>query len=763
MTVGRQPGRRLGKFVWLLLMGVFASLHTIAAFAETADVKCANCHAEQVKDWQQSHHFHAMEPATPQTALGNFDNQSLSYQGKKATFTRRGEQLFIAMPGLDGKMQTLAVAYTFGYEPLQQYMFDAGKGKYQFFPFAWDSRPQDDGGQRWFVLHPEQTPSDEFHWSNMGQNWNQMCADCHSTDYRKGFDLESQSYHSTYSAVNVSCAACHGSAEQHLKWAEGDKSIADKGYSTYIGSKTPLFRENDQGLMQAIGEIKPSRQVQVCASCHSRRSALSDSQAPDDYHNTFQPALITAELYHADGQIWDEDYVWGSFLQSKMHEAGVTCTNCHNPHSGQLKLPGNQVCTQCHTQNIYENKKHHGHVLGTSGSACVDCHMPATTYMQIDPRRDHSFKVPRPDLTQSLDVPNACNGCHTDKTAQWSETQIRQWHPDSQYLGSEHFATAFRKGDTVAADAGQELTKIAQDPRYPDIIRASALHRMAATPGQNAVVAIVRAVRDEDPLKRQGAIEAASAYPAPDKWRMLNELLDDPHLPIRTQAARSLARMLVQPSETALNKADSARLRKALDEYRDVQAYQADRGFAHTNLGNLEQELGRSRNAEKHYRKAIEIEPIFMPAYVNLADLYRIRQDEAQVQKVLEQALAINAEAPAVHYALAMSYIRRGDKPSALPALKAAASGPEASANFVYTYGLLLQDRGRIPDAIVQLQKAYELEPGNPDMSYTLSQLYASNNQYDRALFYAQKLNALVPGNQQIQQMVRQLQQQQKD
>ncbi len=725
--------------------------------------ECASCHQQQVKDWQSSHHFHAMEPATPNRALGNFDNQSLAYLEQTATFTQRDNTLFITMPGLDGKQQTFPVAYTFGYEPLQQYMFDAGKGKFQFFPFAWDSRPKEQGGQRWFVLHPEQTPSDEFHWSNMGQNWNQMCADCHSTDFRKGFDVATQSYNSIYSAVNVSCAACHGSAENHLKWAAGDESIANKGYSSYIGTKTPMFRENDQGLMQAIAEIKPSQQVQVCASCHSRRAAFSDSKAPDDYHHTYQPALITEGLYHADGQIWDEDYVWGSFTQSKMYEAGVTCTNCHNPHSGQLKLPGNQVCTQCHTQATYDDRSHHGHPAGAVGSACVDCHMPSTTYMQIDPRRDHSFKVPRPDLSQSLKIPNACNSCHEDKTAKWAEEQIRQWHPDSTRMGSEHFATAFHKGDTGASDAGQELTKIAQDSRYPDIIRASALYRMAQTPGRNAVVAIARSVRDKDPLKRQAAITAAANYPDPDKWRMLSPLLNDEHLPIRAEAARALARMLVQPPETALNDSDKARLKKALEEYREVQAYQSDRGFSHTNLGNLEHELGRAKSAENHYRKAIEIEPIFMPAYVNLADVYRLRQNETKAQEVLKQALAVNGNASTVRYALAMSYIRQGEKQKALPELQAAASASDTSANFIYTYGLLLQDMGRISDAVMQMQKAYQLQPGNPDISYTMSGLYAQLKQYDRALFYAKKLNSLVPGNPQIQQMVRELEQYQKD
>ena len=727
------------------------------------DSSCVNCHEQAVKDWQKSHHYHAMGEATAATVQGSFNDQSIGYQGQQARFYRDGKQLFIEMPNLAGKLTPYPVLYFFGYEPLQQYIFEMAPGKLQFFPFAWDTRAQSEGGQRWFVLHPEQQPHDEFHWSQMGQNWNQMCADCHSTNFVKGFDLPSKTYQSSYDAINVSCAACHGSAEQHLKWAKGDKDIAAKGYPHYIGAKTPLFREDDKGIMQSIAAIKPSKQIEVCASCHSRRSQTRDRGAPHEFFKHYNPSLLTPELYHVDGQIFEEDYVWGSFLQSKMYAAGVTCSNCHNPHSGELKLPKNKTCTQCHSSETFDTTAHHGHKQNTTGSYCVDCHMPATVYMQVDARRDHSFKVPRPDLTRQTGAPNACTGCHQDQSPKWAEQHIKTWHPDSNRLGAEHFAHAFYAADTQEPNADAKLTRIAQNVSYPDIVRASAIARLAQTPGQNAVVAIVRAVRDEDPIKRQAAITASAAYPVTNRWRMLNGLLDDAHQPIRIEAARTLTGMLTQPPESALSEADEKRLKAVLDEYREVQSYQADRGYSHTNLGNLAQELGMIKNAENHYRTAIDVEPVFIPAYINLADIYRVRGDEAQVQSILKQALAIDAEASSAHYAFAMSLVRQGKKDQAISYLHDAATFGANNANFIYTYALLLQDRQRHQDALLQLRRAYELTPNNPDISYSMSQLYLGAKQFDEALFYAKKLAELVPGNAQIEQMIDQIQQMKAD
>lgn len=742
------------KFIKSLLVVTLVSIPLYSS----AEPECSSCHENETAQWDKSHHAKAMNIADKKNTLGNFDNKTLEHDKNTVTFKNNDSGYFIAMPDEKGELKDVRVEYVFGFFPLQQYMFSTGNGKVQFFPYAWDSREKSDGGQRWFVLHPEQKPHHEFHYTQMGQNWNHMCADCHSSDFEKRFNFEDKSYDSKSSAINVGCASCHGDSTQHLAWAKGDESIKNKGYDTYIGAKTPLFQKQADGSMQPVTKLKQSQQVQTCATCHARRSQLADRDGPHSFHDTFEPALITPELYHVDGQVWDENYVWGSFLQSKMHAQGVTCSNCHNPHSGELKFEGNQTCTQCHTSDEYDTPDHHGHKIDTAGSQCVDCHMPATTYMQVDPRRDHSFRVPRPDLSDKTGAPNACIGCHEDNTNNWATNAILKWHPESKYMGSEHFSQAFHAADRGLPNASQMLTKIAQNKDMPDIIRASALARMENYPDQNTVVAIVRSVRDNEPLKRQGAISAASNFAIADRYRMLKPLLSDEHMPIRAAAARELAPILMEPFPNNLKGEERKTLETALDEYRQGQMYQADRGFSHTNLGNLALTLGEPKAAEKHFKTAIDIEPIFIPAYVNLADLYRQQKDEASAQQVLKQGLAINDESASLHYALAMSLIRGGDKQGALSHLEISANSPDTSSNYIYTYALLLQDLGQTDKALSSLEKAFKMTPNNPDISYTLSQLYTAKKQYAKALQFARHLNSLVPGNQQIEQMVEQLQ-----
>lgn len=447
--------------------------------------------------------------------------------------------------------------------------------------------------------------------------------------------------------------------------------------------------------MQSTKSLKSSEQTNVCATCHSRRNQTSDRTAPHKFLTEFQPALIIPELYHVDGQVWDEDYVWGSFEQSKMYTAGVTCSNCHNPHSGKLKLPGNQTCTQCHTAQVFDTPDHHGHKVATTGGQCVDCHMPVTTFMQVDARRDHSFRVPRPDLTIKTQAPNACNSCHEDKTPQWAVKNIKQLHPDSKYMGSDHFSLAFHAADNHLPNSSFMLTKIAQNKNFPDIIRASALSRLANTPDNNAIVAIVRAVKEDEPLKRQAAIVAAMPYEISQRWRMINSLLDDSRLPIRSEAARALAAMLNEPFPGGLNDIDTKRLTRALNEYKQSQAYQAEHGFSHTNLGNLALELNNPERAETHYLTAIKVDDIFLPSYVNLADLYRIQGDEEAAKALLGKGLSINPEAADLHYSLAMSYVRTKDKRNALVHLQKAANLARNNASYHYTYALLLQDLGK--------------------------------------------------------------------
>lgn len=750
--------KKYGQF-FLVIMVLFNIFSMSVYAAGPPSEQCASCHQQQVDDWKKSDHFHAMEKATVVSSLGEFDGRSIQYLGQPAVFREDEEKkLWVDFVDEQGKTQNLNVIYTFGYQPLQQYIFDAGKGRWQFIPFAWDSRTQQEGGQRWFILHPGQSPNDTFHWTQPGQNWNQMCADCHVTDYKKNYDAETQTYQPEFSAINVSCNACHGDNTKHIKWAKGDKSITNKGYDVNIKIRTPLFHKDVDGNMVSVQPLMASKQVDTCASCHARRTQLEDRSNPQDIVNAFMPSLLTADLYQPDGQILDEVYVWGSFMQSKMHEKGVTCSNCHNPHSGKLKLPGNDTCTQCHTKTEYDTDAHNKHAKFKQGNQCVDCHMPATTYMQVDPRRDHSFKVPRPDLTLSTGSSNACNQCHEDKSANWAEETLKRWYPNSQYQGRDHFANVFYQADIGGLTSSTELSKIAQDSNYSDIVRASALERMSTLPDKNAMVAIVRAVKMNEPLKKLGAIEAAQNFPIDQRWGLLSPLLNDKALSVRTEAARVLAPIVPDLAQSAkLTKEERNRLNKVLDEYRQVQAYQNDRGFSYAALGNLALNMQQFDKAEENFKKAIEVEPIFIPAYVNLADVFRVEKEEKKAQATLDQGLVIFPKNASLHYAKAMSYIRDGQKPKALESLRNATIYAADNMHYHYTYSLLLKDQGKRKEAINELVEAYKLAPNNPELIYAISQSYAEMKDYALALEYAKKLQQLLPSNSQVDAFVDQL------
>ena len=735
------------------------SFVSFLTYGEVTSQQCVSCHQEQVKGWQKSHHFDSMGYADEKTVLGDFNNQTLSYLGYTANFYKENDKLMISIPDDTGMSIPYQVVYFFGYEPLQQYMFDMGKGKIQLFPFAWDSRLKADGGQRWFVLHPDADSNNLFHFSQMGQNWNYMCADCHSTDFKKNYDLKTKSYDSTFSAINVSCNACHGDPKEHLVWAnnraEDRVNVAEpnKGFTEFIGKSTHLFQRQSDGSMKSVKPLQESKQVAMCATCHSRRSFYKNRSTPTEFLNQFQPSLLTPELYYVDGQVWDENYVWGSFTQSKMFNRGVTCTNCHNPHTGKLKLKGNKTCTQCHGIESFDTPKHHGHQMGTTGSQCVDCHMPITTYMQVDDRRDHGFRVPRPDLTPKTGVRNACNDCHKDKNSEWAKTAIKKWHPSSKYIGNDHFSQSFYAADNNLPNANAKLKAIAQDSKLPDIVRASAITRLDKAP----LLLELKSKLDDEPLQNLALIAASETLPINQRWQLLNNLLEDNHLPVRINAARSLAILLTEPHSKKMSKLDIKRLNNGLQEYKQAQQYQADRGFSHTNLGNLAIDLGDLEAAQKHFLTAIDVEPIYSLGYINLAELYRQKNDEVKVQSILEDAIEKNDKVAELYFALSMSFVRANKKDLAKSALKKATEYANENAHYHYTYALLLQDLGQLTQAITSFEVAFNLNPNDSGITYSVSKALAAQKQYTRALYYANHLAQLMPDNPKINKYIKQL------
>jgi hypothetical protein len=399
----------LNKFYSLIIVTLFVFSAAAAAAKEYVGSKqCINCHQEQSQAWQGSHHDKAMSHVSPESVLGDFNGASLTSNTKMNRFFRKGADYWVNIAGPDGELHDYKIKYTFGFEPLQQYMVEFDDGRVQLIPFAWDSRPTNEGGQRWFNLYPDQTKKhQDFFWTNTGQNWNYMCADCHSTNVKKNFDAEKNVYNTTYSEINVGCEACHGAASDHITWTQfEEKNTQYSGFKRNMSkSVSSWVSAPDKNTLMPEKKVE-SQQTLVCAQCHSRHVQISDKNPIESnaLGDRYLLTLINGQRYYPDGQVYDEDYVYGSFLQSKMGQKGVVCSNCHDPHTAELILPEKTVCLQCHQANTYANKKHHNHLDTSEGAMCVNCHMPETTYMEIDKRRDHGWHIPRPDFAKNLNM-----------------------------------------------------------------------------------------------------------------------------------------------------------------------------------------------------------------------------------------------------------------------------------------------------------------------------------------------------------------------
>lgn len=604
--------------------------------------RCASCHAAESRAWRGSQHAAAMQEATPATVLGRFAGDSLVHDGVTTTFARRGDRYVVRTEGERGTLEEFEVRYTFGVAPLQQYLVALPRGRLQTLPYAWDSRPRASGGERWFSLDPapRPAPGTEGHWAGRHANWNYMCADCHSTAVRKGYDAAADSFATTWSAIDVSCEGCHGPSARHAEWAG-----QPRWWRRMRGSRerTPNRLGERRGIrwtMTATGTAMRSapratdREVETCAQCHALRTHVADGYvAGAPFLDFYDPTLLVRGSFHPDGQQMGfmEVFNYASFLQSRMYAAGVTCSDCHEPHGGKLRAPGDAVCARCHAPQRYERTSHHRHLRGSAGARCVACHMPDTLYMEIDRRHDHSMRVPRPDLTVRLGVPNACDRCHADRGAAWSAAQVRGWlGRDARAF--QRFAGAFAADDAGDPRAADSLARIAGDASHPPIVRASALSRLVAHPGAPALDAARRGVRDPSPLVRRGALDALEGLHPRDRAAAGVPLLRDSLRMVRIRAAWVLAPV----GDSLPDPGARAAFVRAAAEFVASQQYNGDRATSQLNLGAFHAARGQLDSSAAASRAAIRIAPYEPQGYLNLAAVLLERGEFAEALRVLE-------------------------------------------------------------------------------------------------------------------------------
>ena len=717
--------------------------------------RCAGCHEKEFRAWQGSHHDLAMQAATAATVLGDFNNTRFDYAGKETRFTKRGDEFWIRTEGPDGKPADYRVAWVFGVEPLQQYLLELPGGRLQALTVAWDSRPVEQGGQRWFHLYPDEAivAGDPLHWTGPYHNWNSRCAECHSTNLQKNFDTVSEEYSTTWTEVNVACEACHGPGATHVELVASGKyeTHPNGGFDVQLGTEGGWYFPPGESIARrkpAPADRLEAQQVESCGRCHARRGVLGEYHYGKSLLDTHRLSLLDPPLYHLDGQIRDEVYVYGSFLQSKMYKAGVTCGNCHDPHSLEQRAPGNAVCSQCHQPARYDSPDHHHHPASSEGALCANCHMPETTYMVVDPRRDHSMRVPRPDLSLVMGTPNACNQCHTDRDPQWALDSLRDWGVQFDDTGT-HMARSFQSGRNGDGRAVPGLASIAQDPNTVAIWRATAMVALGEFANREAYQSALQLLVSSDPLLRLAAVRALAFLPPDQLYRVLLPLLDDPVAAVRFEVAGQLAPIpldqLPPPQATAL--------KKLFTEYVATLMLHADMPETQVQLGIFYTAQNELERAESAYRKALEINPQALPALLNLADLYRLMGRDEDARELLLAAIEVAPEEGAPYHALGLLETRAGNRELALKNLARAAQLEQQGTRHRYVYAIALEDNGDVDGAIKVLRSALRDAPGSAEL---LSALFHYNRQAGRsaeAKRYARRLLEIDPDNQQLRQL----------
>ncbi len=749
---------RRGRIASLLLVAVLvagcAEREPPAEVPEPADddlafvgsAACGTCHADVADEWRDSHHAKAMQHATPATVLGRFDGVSVGYYDEAAEFFRRGDEFVVRTLDADGEPAEYPIRYTFGFDPIQQYLVEFPGGRLQALPWLWDTRPEGEGGQAWLHLYPESyvEPGSSLHWTGRRQNWNYMCAECHSTNVRVAYDAQTDTFSTRYDEISVGCEACHGPGNEHIRQAQfgmldGQRGLAvdldDHGRAHWVMNAETGIAERSEPLFEA------PQQPESCGQCHARRGTLDEPyRFGRPLSDTHQVALLDDGLYFPDGQIDEEVYVYGSFLQSRMYRAGVTCTDCHNPHTAELVTgpDPNAVCAQCHSPAVFAAETHIGHTPAQAG--CVDCHMTDRTYMVVDDRRDHSFRVPRPELAAATGSPSACRNCHAEQAHTSAAEHIAGFR---QGEARTEFATALAAAR--AGYANDQLVAVVRDAALPGIVRATAVAALRSPFDEDDRRALSLSLVDPDPLIKVGGLRALRVFAPEEKAPFAANLLGDEVRSVRIEAAVTFAN-----AYEYLGPAARKAFNEAAGEFRRSRLLTASQSESLLSLADFEALLGNTAQAIAAYERALYVEPTFEVARTNFVDYLRIIGDDERGEALLREGIALDDDAAILHHALGLLLVRGAEPEEALAELARAAELDPTNTRFAYVLGVAQNSVGSTEAAVATLGEAWERNPADFDVAWAYATILRDSGRIDTARNVAAALRERFPGNRDV-------------
>jgi tetratricopeptide (TPR) repeat protein len=368
--------------------------------------------------------------------------------------------------------------------------------------------------------------------------------------------------------------------------------------------------------------------------------------------------------------------------------------------------------------------------------------MPVSTYMVIDKRHDHSFRVPRPDISVKLGTRNACNDCHADKPAQWAADTIEQWHGPTR-KGLQNYAEAFQASWTDRSDAAAQLALVAAGPTTPAIARASALSELHSRVSPANVDLARKGLADPDPMVRIGALDMLDGLPSDRIWPFVSPLLTDSSRGVRIRAVSLLAGLPTanQPAS------DRQAFERAAAEFIAAQRFNADRPEARATLANFYARRGLAADAENEYKAALRLSPQFSPAAINLADLYRQLGRDGDAETVLRTAIASSRQDAGLHHALGLTLTRQKRPDAALTEFRIAAELEPDRSRYAYVYAVALHSSGHVDESMKILKESLARHPNDRESLLALVTFNRDSGDIGAALEYAEQLSRITPND----------------
>ncbi len=646
---------------------------------------CQSCHEGQYAAWQGSHHELAMQVASEQTVLADFDDATLDYFETTTRFLRDGTAFIVRTEDGRGATADFPVTHTFGIEPLQQYLVELPGGRYQALPFVWDTRQPSDGGQRWYHLYEDEYigPGDPLHWTGRYLNWNLMCAECHSTNVRLGYDAERDVFDTRWDEISVGCEACHGPGAAHVQQAQRAEFDSGFGFPVDLddAAGSAFVFGSESGIAMLASPRDRQQQPESCGRCHARRSVLTEGYTYGrPLADTHMPSLLEPGLYFADGRILDEVYVYGSFLQSAMYRAGVTCTDCHDPHTAKLRAgpEPNDVCAQCHLPSVFANTEH----SGTDAVSCVDCHMASRTYMGVDDRRDHSFRRPE--------------------------------------SGPDHYGHRIAAGRSGEAGNGDLCASVLNPDQSaePGIVRATMYTLLTPPFDERDEACVDSGMRSADPLVRIGALRAAQRMAPERRARLGREPLRDDVRGVRIEAARTFAEL-----RDLLPVQDARALAAAADELRASLEASASLPENATLLAEFESRMSNERAALDWLDHALRIDPNFAPA-IHGRGLQRVREGLTDLAlDDFRRAVELAPDVPRYAFVLGVALNSVGLPDDAIAVLREARDRFPTDFDIGWGLATILRDVGQVAESRAIAAEMLRADPDNPNLNALIRSL----------------------------------------